>query len=142
MNINAINAFAGTAENTGNTTSVPLGLAGAAAGAIVVGLVYGVVSLFIGEHSYIALLIGAASGGAALFLGRGRSMIVGAAAAVLTLVGVFAGKLIIGAPPGVSWVAYHTTPFDILFCYVLSPAAALVIVGPSKLAALRRYLPI
>lgn len=142
MNINAINAFAGTTENTENATSLPLGLAGAAAGAIVVGLIYGVVSLFVGEHSYVALLIGGASGGAALFLGRGRSMIVGVAAAVFTLVGVFAGKLIIGSPPGVTWVAYHTTAFDILFCYVLAPAAALVLAGPSKLAALRRYLPI
>ena len=88
------------------------------------------------------MLIGVAAGFGALTLGKGRSLTVGIAAGVLTLVGSLIGKVIIGSPAGVSWVAYHTTMFDILFCYVAAPAAAVAIAGTDKIRSLRRYLPI
>ena len=93
------------------------------------------------EHSAIAVLVGIAAGFGAVKLGGGQNIVVGIAAAVLTLVGSIIGKVIIGSPPGVSWVAYHTTFFDILFCYVTAPVAALAIAGTDKLTFLRRYLP-
>ena len=50
------------------------------------------------------------------------------------------GKLIIGDPSGAGWVAYHTTLFDIIFCYLLAPAAALGLGGVPKVAELFRSL--
>jgi len=120
--------------------SLPLGLAGAAGGALAAALIYGVVGRFIGEMSYLAVLVGIASGMAATTLGKGNSIPVGIAAAVFTLVSMFVGKLIVGAPPGVSWIAYHTTLFDIIFCYLLAPIAALGLGGVPKVGELFRSL--
>lgn len=128
-------------ENEDGQGNLVLGLVGAAVGAIGMGVVYGVVSAILFEHSITAILIGAASGFLAVKLGRGRSMVVGVAAAVLTLVGVMIGKVIIGSPEGVSFIAYHTTLFDILFCYLISPATALGMAGSDKIRALRSKLP-
>jgi hypothetical protein len=136
LSINGVMSMQDQAEGTG---SAALGIVGAAAGAIVMGIVYGLVSRLIWEQSYVAVLVGAAAGFGALKLGRGRSLVVGIAAAAFTLVGSIVGKLIIGSPEGVSWLAYHTTMFDILFCYVAAPVTAFAIAGTDKL---RRFLPV
>lgn len=115
---------------------------GAAAGAIVVGIAYGVVGRFVAEFSYGAFLIGAAAGVGSMKLGGGRSLVAGAVAAVLALVGVIIGKLIVGAPEGASWISYHTTLFDILFCYVANPVAAFFAAGTDKARALLDRLPV
>jgi hypothetical protein len=131
-----------TVEDAGEG-DVKLGRAivGATGGALLMGIVYGVVGKVVGEYSYIAFLIGAVSGLGAIKLGGGRSMVAGAVAAVMSLVGVIGGKLILGAPEGVSWVAYHTTMFDILFCYVANPAAAFFAAGTDKARGLLQKLP-
>ena len=121
---------------------LPLAIVGAAGGALVMGVVYGFVSNIVGEYSYVAFLIGAASGLAAMKLGGGRSVVSGVVAAVLSLVGVLIGKIIIGAPEGSSWVAYHTTMFDIIFCYVANPAAAFFAAGTDKARELVNRLPV
>jgi hypothetical protein len=140
MGFSANEMLSGGQQGSGQV-NVVLGIAGAAAAAIVVGIVYGVIGRVAFEHSAVAVLVGLAAGAGALKLGGGQSLIVGVAAAVLTLVGSIIGKLIIGSPEGVSWVAYHTTMFDILFCYVTAPIAAFAICGTDKLMFLRRYLP-
>ncbi len=122
--------------------SLPKAIVGAAVGALVVGALYGVVGRFVAEYAYGAFLIGAASGVLAMRLGGGRSIPAGVVAAVLSLVGVLAGKLIVGSPEGVSWVSYHTTPFDILFCYVANPAAAFFAAGTNSARSLLKRLPI
>ncbi len=117
-----------------------MGIAGAAAGAIAVGLAYGAVGMFVAEYKWLALATGAASGVAAVRLAKGYSIPLGAAAAVLTLVGIIAGKMLI-RPEGADWVAYHTTMFDILFCYVGAPAAAFVAAGTAAGGSIREHLP-
>jgi hypothetical protein len=141
MNL-SINGTLSMQDQTEGQGSVVMGIVGAAAGAIAMGIVYGLVSRLIWEQSYVAVLVGVAAGFGALKLGRGRSLPVGIAAAALTLVGSLVGKLIIGSPEGVSWFAYHTTLFDILFCYLAAPATALAIAGTDKLRELRRFLPV
>lgn len=116
--------------------SLPMGLAGAAAGALVAALIYGVVGRFIGEMSYLAVLVGIVSGVGATTLGKGNSIPVGIAAGVFTLVFMVVAKLIVGAPPGVSWIAYHTTLFDIIFCWALAPLAAVGLGGVPQLGRL------
>jgi hypothetical protein len=74
-------------------------------------------------------------------LGGGRSIVVGAAAAAISLVAVLGAKLIVGAPEGTSWISYHTTMFDILFCYVLNPVAAFFAAGTDKTRAVLDRLP-
>src|SRR5688572_33487249 len=113
-----------TGDAAEGAVNLPMAIAGAAAGAIALGLVYGLVGKFVGEFSYVACLIGAASGVGAQKLGKGRSIVAGVAAAVLSLVAVLGAKLLVGAPEGVSWISYHTQLFDILFCYLANPAAA------------------
>src|SRR5690349_7680928 len=104
-------------------------IVGAVGGALAMGLVYGVVGRFVGEFSYVAFLIGAVSGTGAMKLGGGRSMVAGAIAAIASLIAVLGAKLIVGAPEGTSWISYHTTMFDILFCYLANPAAAFFAAG-------------
>lgn len=122
-------------------TNLVMGLVGAAGGALLMGIVYGFVSLFIGEIKLVVLLVGAVSGFGAMKLGKGSSLVVGIAAAILTLIGIFIGKVIIGAPVGFTWVEYHTTMFDILFCYLGAPIVAFGVAYGSKLQSLRRHLP-
>ncbi len=117
-------------------------IAGAIGGALAMGLVYGAVGRFVAEYSYVAFLIGAASGMAAMKLGGGRSVVVGCVAAVASLVAVLLAKVIVGTQEGVSWVSYHTTMFDILFCYVANPAAAFFAAGTDKARQLLKMLPI
>ena len=119
--------------------SLMLGLVGAVGGALVVGLLYGVVGRLIGEYSYAAVLVGAASGFAAATLGRGTSIPVGIAAGVSTIIAMVVGKLIIG-PLGPGWVAAHTTLFDIIFCWLAAPAVALALGGVPQAAKLVRGL--
>ncbi len=121
--------------------NMPKAIAGAFAGAIAMGLVYGVVGRVIGEYSYIAFLIGGAAGLGAMKLGGARSMVVGGIAAVASLIAVLMAKVIVGAPEGTSWVAYHTTMFDILFCYLAPPAAAFFAAGSDKVRELTKHLP-
>ena len=121
--------------------NLPMALVGAAVGAFAMGAVYGVVGRIIGEYSYIAFLIGAASGVGAMKLGKGRSIVAGAVAAVLTLIAVIGAKLIIGDPSGAGWVAYHTQLFDIIFCYLAAPAAAFFAAGTSQARAILNKLP-
>lgn len=121
--------------------NIPKAIAGAFAGAIAMGLVYGVVGRVIGEYSYIAFLIGGAAGLGAMKLGGARSMTVGAIAAGASLIAVLMAKVIVGAPEGTSWVAYHTTMFDILFCYLAPPAAAFFAAGSDKVRELTKHLP-
>ncbi|MEM9068794.1 MAG: hypothetical protein AAGE52_09815 [Myxococcota bacterium] len=122
--------------------NLPKAIMGAIGGALVVGVVYGVVGRFVGEFSYVAFLIGAAAGIGAMKLGGGRSIVAGIVAAVASLVAVLAAKLLVGAPEGVSWVSYHTTMFDILFCYVANPAAAFFAAGTDKARDLLKMLPV
>lgn len=126
----------------GGEVNVPKAIMGAVGGALAVGVLYGVVGRFIGEYSYVAFLIGAASGIGAMKLGGGRSLMVGGIAAVASLVAVLLAKVIVGAPEGTSWVAYHTTMFDILFCYLANPAAAFFAAGTSQARELLKKLPI
>lgn len=121
--------------------SLPMATVGAIGGAIALGIVYGVVGRFVGEYSYAAFLIGAASGVAAMKLGGGRSLIAGGIAAVATLVAVLGAKVIVGAPEGVGWITYHTTMFDILFCYLAAPAAAFFAAGTGAARSVLNRLP-
>lgn len=114
---------------------------GAVGGGLLMGVVYGVAAKAIGEHSYVAFLIGAVAGLAAMKLGGGRSIVAGGVAAAAALAGVIVGKLICGAPEGTSWIAYHTTMFDILFCYLANPAAAFFAAGTDKARGLLKMLP-
>jgi hypothetical protein len=118
-----------------------MALAGAVGGAVALGIVYGVVGKFVGEYSYAAFLIGAASGVAALKLGGGHSVVVGIVGAVVSLIAVLGAKLIVGAPEGVGFIEYHTTMFDIIFCYLLNPAAAFIAVGTKYSDEILRRLP-
>ena len=131
MNFQQIAAAAtSTPEQEGDTPlNLPKALFGALAGALVLGLVYGVVGRFVSEFAYLAVLIGSASGLAAVRLGGRASPIAGGVAAVASLIMVLAAKVIVGAPEGVGFIAYHTTMFDILFCYVANPVAAFVAGG-------------
>jgi len=126
----------------GGEVKLPMAIAGALGGAIALALVYGVVGRFVGEFSYVACLIGFASGAAAAKLGGGRNLVVGAIAAVSSLVAVLGAKLIVGAPEGYGFIEYHTTMFDILFCYVACPAAAFAVAGTDKARELLRKLPV
>lgn len=123
--------------------SVNLGKAivGAVGGGLAMGALYGVASRVVGEYSYVAFLIGAVAGLAAMKLGGGRSVVAGVIAAVSALAGVIVGKLICGAPEGTSWIAYHTQMFDILFCYIAAPAAAFFAAGTDKARGLLKMLP-
>ncbi len=122
--------------------NLPKAAAGAVGGALAVGLLYGIVGRVIGEYSYIAFLIGAASGVGAMKLGGGRSLVAGGIAAVATLVAVLLAKVIVGAPEGMSWIAYHTQMFDIIFCYVAAPAAAFFAAGTNQARELLKKLPV
>jgi hypothetical protein len=131
-----------TVEDAGEGgVNLPKALVGAIGGAAVMGVLYGVASRLIGEHSYAAFLIGAVAGLAAMKLGGGRSIVAGVVAAVASLAAVLVGKLICGAPEGASWIAWHTQTFDILFCYIANPAAAFFAVGTDKARALLKMLP-
>jgi len=131
-------------EDTGESGEVhlPKAILGAVGGALAFGIVYGVVGRFVGEFSYVAFLIGAASGIGAMKLGGGRSFLVGGIAAVASLVAVLLAKVIVGAPEGASWGAYHTTMFDILFCYVANPVAAFFAAGTDQARQLLKKLPV
>jgi hypothetical protein len=126
----------------GGQVSLGKAIVGAVGGALLMGIVYGVVGRFVGEFSYVAFLIGAASGVGAMKLGGGRSIVAGAVAAIATLVSVILAKLIIGDPSGAGWVAYHTTMFDILFCYLAAPAAAFFAAGTNAARGVLNKLPI
>jgi hypothetical protein len=127
----------------GNEGSVNVGKAilGAVGGGLAMGALYGVASRVVGEYSYAAFLIGAVAGLAAMKLGGGRSVVAGVVAAISALAGVVIGKLICGAPEGVSWLSYHTQMFDILFCYLANPAAAFFAAGTDKARGLIKMLP-
>lgn len=121
--------------------NLPKAIAGALAGALVLGLIYGVVGRFVTELSVLAIAIGSAAGLAAVRLGGRPSPVVGAVAAAVALAMVLAAKVIVGAPEGVSWIGYHTTMFDILFCYVANPVAAFAAGGTGAGRGLLSRLP-
>ena len=129
------------ADESDAPLNLPKAIVGALAGALVVGLIYGVIGRFVAEFSYVAVLVGSASGLAAVKLGGRASPIAGGVAAVASLVMILAAKLIVGAPEGTSWVSYHTTMFDILFCYIANPVAAFVAGGTGLGRGLLRKLP-
>lgn len=131
-----------TADAGEGSVSIPKAAMGAVGGAFALALVYGVVGRFIGEYSYVAFLIGAASGVGAMKLGGGRSVVAGGIAAGATLAAVLFAKLIVGAPEGVSWLGYHTQMFDILFCYIAAPAAAFFAAGTNQARDLLKKLPV
>lgn len=122
-------------------TNVGLGVAGAVGGAVVMGIVYGLVGRFVGEYQYIAIAVGAVSGLGAIKLGKGQSIVVGVVAAVATLGAMFAGKLLIPPPEGVTWIEHHTYMFDILFCYVGAPVVAFLTCGTPLGDQIRDRLP-
>jgi hypothetical protein len=130
-----------TADEGEGVVNLPKAALGALAGAFAMGVVYGVVGRFVGEYSYVAFLIGAAGGVGAMKLGGGRSLVAGGLAAGATLAAVIVAKVIVGAPEGTSWVAYHTTTFDILFCYLAAPAAAFFAAGSNQSRELLDKLP-
>ena len=126
----------------GAAVSLPKGAAGALGGALAMGAVYGIVGRVLHvEYSYVAFLIGAAAGVGAMKLAGGRSITLGAVAAAATFIGVLLGKIIIGSPEGTSFVAYHTTMFDILFCYLAAPAAGFFAAGSNQARQLLKHLP-
>lgn len=131
-----------TADAGEGAVSLPKAAIGAVAGAFAMGLVYGVIGRFIGEYSYVAFLIGAASGVGAMKLGGGRSVVAGGIAAASTLAAVLFAKVIVGAPEGMSWIAYHTQLFDIIFCYVAAPVAAFFAAGTDQARELLKKLPV
>lgn len=141
FDLNQIAAAARTDSSAEGTLSLPKAIAGALAGALVIGLVYGVVGRFVAEFSYLAILIGTASGLAAVRLGGGSSPVAGAVAAGASLFMVLAAKVIVGAPAGYGWVAYHTTLFDIIFCYIANPVAAFAAGGTGVGRGILQKLP-
>lgn len=130
-----------TADASEGSVNLPKAAMGAVGGALALGLVYGIVGRFVGELSYVAFLIGAASGVGALKLGGGRSVIAGGIAAAATLASVLLAKVIVGAPPGVGWLSYHTQMFDIVFCYLAAPAAGFFAAGTDQARDLLKKLP-
>jgi hypothetical protein len=116
------------------------GIAAAAGAAIVVGLAYGLVGMFVNEFKWLALATGAASGVAAVTFAKKHSLALGTLAAAFTLVGMIVGKLLI-RPEGVDWIAYHTTMFDIMFCFVGAPVLAFIAAGTQGGDYVRSYLP-
>lgn len=137
-------AAAATRQTEGDaaaTLDLPKAIVGAVVGAVVAGLLYGVVGRFVGEFSYLAVLIGSASGLLAVRLGGKASPVAGGVAAAASLVMVLAAKVVVGAPEGTSWIAYHTTMFDILFCYLANPFAAFVAGGTGAGRGILRKLP-
>jgi hypothetical protein len=122
--------------------NLPMAMVGAVGGALAMGLVYGLIGRFVAEYSYAAFLVGAASGVAAMKLGGARSIRAGIVAAGASLVAILGAKIIVGAPEGSSWIAYHTTMFDIIFCYVACPAAAFFAAGTDKARELINKLPV
>lgn len=129
FNLNQIAAAATQDSEPSVSLNLPKAIAGAVAGALAAGIVYGVVGRFVAEFSYLAVLIGSASGLFAVKLGGKASPVAGAVAAATSLFMVLAAKVIVGAPEGVSWISYHTTMFDILFCYIANPVAGFVAGG-------------
>jgi len=129
------------AETSDGTLNLPKALVGALVGALAAGLVYGVVGRFVGEFSYLAVVIGSAAGLAAVRLGGKPSPVAGGVAAVASLIMVLAAKVIVGSPAGISWLSYHTTLFDIMFCYIANPVAAFVAGGTGAGRGLLSRLP-
>lgn len=121
--------------------NLTMAIVGAVAGALALGLVYGVVGRFVAEYKYIAIAVGVVSGTASVRLGGGQSLTGGIAAAVATLVGMIVGKLLIQPGDGGSWIAYHTTMFDILFCYIAAPVTAFATAGTPLGEQIRQRLP-
>jgi hypothetical protein len=121
--------------------NLTMAIVGAVAGALALGLVYGVVGRFVAEYKYIAIAVGVVSGTAAVRLGGGQSLVGGVGAAIATLVGMLVGKLLIQPGEGASWVAYHTTMFDILFCYIGAPVTAFATAGTPLGEQIRQRLP-
>jgi len=130
-------------EETGPEVQQDLmkGILAAAGAALVVGLAYGVVGMFVNEFKWLALATGAASGVAGVTFAKKYSIPLGVAAAVFTLIGMVVGKLLI-RPEGADWVAYHTTLFDIMFCFVGAPALAFIAAGTKGGDYVKSYLPI
>jgi hypothetical protein len=98
---------------------------GSTVAALAVAIAYGLAGRFTHEVLVFAPLVGTVSGLSALRFGQGRSIPVGMIAAVVSLLAVIGAKVVVGAPSGVSWFTQHTTVFDLVFCYVLNPLAAL-----------------
>jgi len=146
LDLNSIANAAKTATQTSDDSpdvelNLPKAIGGALAGAVAAGLIYGVVGHFVAEFSYLAVLIGSASGLLAARLGGKASPIAGGVAAGASLVMVLAAKILVGAPEGVSWISYHLTMFDILFCYIANPVAAFIAGGTGAGRGLLRRLP-
>ncbi len=131
------------ADSNEGKASLPKAIVGAIGGALVMGIVYGVVGKFVAEFQYLAVAVGAVSGLAAMKLGGGRSIIAGGVAAVASLGFMLVAKLIVGVPDGVdmTFMQYHMTPFDILFCYVANPAAAFFVAGTDQARHILNKLP-
>jgi len=72
---------------------------------------------------------------------EGRTLVAGVVAAVASLFAAIGAKLIVGAPEGTSFIAYHTSMFDILFCYIACPAAAFFAASTDKARDVRDRLP-
>jgi len=138
---NAAQAATQSEDDSEGTLSLPKAIAGALVGALVAGLLYGLVGRFVAEFSYLAVLIGSASGLLAVRLGGKASPVVGVTAAIASLVMVLAAKVLVGSPAGTSWLAYHLTLFDIIFCYVANPIAAFVAGGTGAGRGLLSKLP-
>lgn len=132
-----------TADGGEGTVNVPKAAVGAVAGGLAMGVVYGAISRVLHvEYSYVAFLVGAAAGVAAMKLGGGRSIVAGGISAVAALAGILLGKIIIGHPEGTTFFAYHSTLFDILFCYVAAPAAGFFAAGTNQARQILDKLPI
>lgn len=133
-----------TATDAGEgQVSLPKAAAGALGGALAMGVVYGAIGRVLHvEYSYVAFLVGAAAGVAAMKLGGGRSIVAGGISAAAALLGILVGKIIIGSPEGTSFLAYHTTMFDILFCYIAAPAAGFFAAGTNQARQILDRLPI
>jgi hypothetical protein len=143
FNLNQIAAAVNAQDSSTESAQLnfPKAIAGAVAGALVLGLIYGVVGRFVSEFNFLAIAIGSGSGLLAVKLGGKASPVVGGIAAAVSLFAVLAAKVIVGAPEGWSWIAYHTMMFDILFCYLANPIAAFMAGGTGAGRGLLSRLP-
>jgi hypothetical protein len=103
----------------------PRAIAAAAAAAMLMAGFYALLARHVGEQPVAAILIGALAGNAARWIGGGRSIFAGLCAAIGALISVLIAKALLGMPEGYGGFAQHATGYDLVFCYVLNPLAAL-----------------
>jgi hypothetical protein len=110
--------------------------------AIVLGITFGGCFRMVAEYSYVYIFSGLLIGATAAAAVRAYPIIAAIAGLAGSLMLVLIAKLIVGAPPGTSWIAYHTTLFDFLFCYIAAPIAAATVGGVGSIAIAKMWPPV